>query len=72
MDTQKYFGKSEDEMIATIKTYSGDEMKDSSWKNGMLRFLKSSESESVQNRAATKKFKNRIGNTNKVRRMEHT
>lgn len=57
MDTQKYFGKSQDEMIDTIKSYSGDEMKDSSWKKGMLKFLNSSESESVQNKAATRKFK---------------
>jgi len=57
MDTEKYFGKSENEMIATIKTYNGDEMKHSDWKNGMLRFLNSPESESVQNRAASRKFK---------------
>ena len=57
MDTEKYFGKSVNEMIDSIKTYKGDEMKHSDWKNGMLRFLNSSESESVQNRAATKKFK---------------
>ena len=58
MDTKKYFGKSENEMEASIKTYSGDEMKDSSWKKGMLSFLNSSESESVQNKAASRKFKN--------------
>jgi len=57
MDTEKYFGKSENEMIASIKTYNGDEMKHSDWKNGMLRFLNSPESESVQNRAASRKFK---------------
>jgi peptidoglycan hydrolase-like protein with peptidoglycan-binding domain len=58
MDTKKYFGKSENEMEASIKTYSGDEMKDSSWKKGMLSFLNSSESESIQNKAASRKFKN--------------
>ena len=66
MDTQKWFGKSQDEMIGTINSYSGDEMKDSSWKGctncknptGMLGFLYSSESESVQNKAASRKFKN--------------
>ena len=57
MDTKTYFGKSQDEMIDSIKTYSGDEMKDASWKKGMLKFLHSSESESVQNKAATRKFK---------------
>jgi hypothetical protein len=57
MDTEKYFGKSENEMVDSIKSYSGDEMKDSSWKQGMLSFLNSSESESVQNRAASRKFK---------------
>ena len=61
MDTEKYFGKSEDEMIKSIKIYNGDEMKDSEWKNGMVTFLNSSESESVQNEAATQKFKKRLG-----------
>ena len=57
MDTNKYFGKSQDEMVNSIKSYSGDEMKDSSWKKGMLSFLHSSESKRVQDKAATKKFK---------------
>lgn len=57
MDTQKYFGKSQDEMVKSIKTYNGDEMKHADWKKGMTQFLNSSESESVQNRAATRKFK---------------
>ena len=57
MDTPKYFGKSQDEMISSIKSYNGDEMKDSSWKKGMLNFLNSSESKTVQDKAATRKFK---------------
>ena len=57
MDTNKYFGRSQDEMVNSIKSYSGDEMKDSSWKRGMLNFLNSSESKRVQDKAATKKFK---------------
>jgi len=57
MDTSKYFGKSQDEMVNSIKSYSGNEMKDSSWKKGMLSFLNSSESKRVQDKAATKKFK---------------
>jgi peptidoglycan hydrolase-like protein with peptidoglycan-binding domain len=57
MDTEKYFGKSQDEMIKSIKRYNGDEMKHSDWKKAMTRFLNSPESQTVQNRAATKKFK---------------
>ena len=56
MDTQKYFGQSEADMIASIKTYSGDEMKHADWKKAMTAFLNSSESESVQNKAASAKF----------------
>ncbi len=67
MDTEKYFGKSEDEMIKSIKIYNGDEMKDSEWKNGMVTFLNSSESERVQNEAATKKFKGTLKGLNKSR-----
>ena len=44
-------------MVNSIKPYSGDEMKDSSWKKGMLNFLNSSESKAVQDTAATRKFK---------------
>ena len=56
MDTQKYFGQSEADMIASIKTYDGDEMKHADWKKAMTTFLNSSESESVQNKAASAKF----------------
>jgi len=56
MDTEKYFGKSESDMISSIKTYDGDEMKHSDWKKGMTTFLNSSESKKIQNEAATSKF----------------
>ena len=58
MDTQKYFGKSVNEMKKSINKYDGEEMNDPEWKKGMEKFLSSSESETVQNRAATKKFTN--------------
>ena len=57
MDTEKYFGKTYNEMVDTISELSGDEMKHEWWLKGMEEFLSSSESEAVQNRAATKKFR---------------
>jgi len=57
MDTEKYFGKSYNEMVDSIKEYNGRELDDSEWTKGMEEFLNSSESVSVQNRAATSKFK---------------
>lgn len=51
MDTEKYFGKSTDEMIDSIPQYNGKELSDPNWEKGMREFLNSSESESVQDRA---------------------
>jgi peptidoglycan hydrolase-like protein with peptidoglycan-binding domain len=58
MDTEKYFKQSEADMIKSIDTYKGDEMKHADWKKAMTTFLNSDESEMVQNKAATAKFKN--------------
>jgi murein DD-endopeptidase MepM/ murein hydrolase activator NlpD len=57
MDTVKYFGKSSEEMIASIKTYKGHEMRNAEWKKGMEAFLASPESIKVQDSAAIRKFK---------------
>lgn len=57
MDTEKYFGKSYDEMSDSIKDYKGKELDDPEWVKGMKTFLNSSESISVQNKAATSKFR---------------
>lgn len=51
MDTEKYFGKSYNEMIDSIKVYNGKELSDPNWEKGMREFLNSSESESVQDEA---------------------
>ena len=56
MDTQKYFNKSEDEMIDFIKEAGGKELDYDWWAKGMKEFLDSNESIPVQNTAATKKF----------------
>ena len=56
MDTQKYFNKSEDEMIDFIKEARGKELDYDWWTKGMKEFLDSNESIPVQNSAATKKF----------------
>ena len=58
MDTEKYFKQSEADMIKSIDTYKGDEMNHADWKKAMTTFLNSDESEMVQNKAATAKFKN--------------
>jgi len=57
MDTVKYFGKSNTEMIDTIKKYNGKELNDESWARGMRSFLRSRDSSIVQDRAALNKFK---------------
>jgi len=57
MDTVKYFSKSQSEMIDSIDTYRGHEMRDLDWKKGMSEFLYSNESKTVQDAAAIRKFK---------------
>ena len=56
MDTERYFNKSEDEMIAFRKKVNGRELDYPWWEEGMKKFLKSDESIEVQNAAATRKF----------------
>jgi hypothetical protein len=62
MDTEKYFGRSREEMIAKYSSAcrptgkSGDDTgwgcySQTWWRNGMQTFLKSNESQSVQNAA---------------------
>ena len=56
MDTERYFNKSEDDMIDFRKKVNGRELDYPWWEEGMEDFLKSKESVEVQNKAATKKF----------------
>ena len=56
MDTEKYFSKSNDEMIDSIKTFNGKEMDNPEWKSNMTSFLYSPESERIQNEAVVNKF----------------
>lgn len=72
MDTQKYFGKSKDEMKNsnitnspyelddTEKKYENEDGKKITWEEGIRNFLNSSESESVQNKAVLKRFKKHL------------
>lgn len=66
MDTEKYFGKSEEEMINSIKVYDGKELEDEEWKKNMKKFLSSNENKEVQNKAVLlyhiPKIKKIIGN----------
>ena len=57
MDTEKYFGKSYDEMVESINYKELTNPPFEGWKEGMEKFLNSSESVSVQNKAATSKFR---------------
>ena len=56
MDTEKYFGKSYDEMVESINYKELTNPPFEGWKEGMEKFLNSSESVSVQNKAATIKI----------------
>lgn len=75
MDTQKYFGKSKSEMIANYSNScrpSGRSGNDTGWgcyskdwwRQGMTKFLNSSESKKVQNNAWFKKMSKVIDNAN--------
>jgi len=57
MDTVKFFNKSNEEMIKSIKSYKGKEIEDINWKKGIEKFLNSKENIQVQNEAALSKFK---------------
>tara|TARA_R110000803_G_scaffold79326_1_gene144954 strand:+ start:440 stop:1279 length:840 start_codon:yes stop_codon:yes gene_type:complete len=65
MDTEKYFSKTNKEMIDTINVYKGKEYYDEQWKKNILKFLNSDDTKKVQNKAIVGYHKGKIENITK-------